>query len=205
MLNFNTVLIAIILALGGCGLWAATDGGQIWTAETARRVAVQESPIDLPRSIAIEDTSLGKTYLGEPQSPILLLDFVFTHCPTVCIAMGAAFRDIQHRLANHPNSSKLRFLSISFDPSDSVDDLKRYLQRFGADTTSWFGARVIEATERAALLNLLGVVAIPSPQEGFVHNAAIYIVVDGKVTEITDFGDTDRTVARILDLLERPT
>ena len=35
--------------LGGClALWAATDGGAAWTAESARRLDVAERPHDLP-------------------------------------------------------------------------------------------------------------------------------------------------------------
>ena len=204
MNSLNTAAIVTILALGSFALWAATEGGHIWTAETARRVAVQRSPLPLPTSIVIDDTRQGRLSLGQFKAPVLLMDFVFTRCPTVCIAMGAEFRDVQRRLAEHPRYADLRFLSISFDPADSVADMQDYLRRFRADTQTWSGARVADAEQRRALLDLLDVIAIPSPQEGFVHNAAIYIVVEGRVHEIIDFGDTQHTLARVLHYLEQP-
>ena len=49
----------------------------------------------------------------------------------------------------------------------------------------------------------LGVIAIPEPDVGFVHNAAFYLIDDGAVVEIIDVDDRRGLMAAIEQRLAR--
>lgn len=86
-------------------------------------------------------------------------------------------------------SDDVQLLSVSFDPRDGEEELSNYLQRFSGDPTSWTVARFAGADVLSAMLNQLGVIVIPEPTIGFIHNAAIYLINGGKVVGIHDYND----------------
>ncbi len=63
---------------------------------------------------------------------VVVVDFFFTHCPSICPKMTASLKRVQQAFAN---DDKLIINSISVDPEhDSVPQLKRYISRFGKNT-----------------------------------------------------------------------
>ena len=52
------------------------------------------------------------------------------------------------------------------------------------------------------MLETLGVVVIPEPRLGFVHNAAFYLIDDGRVVEILDWDDRVELFEAIRQRLE---
>ncbi|MCP4125205.1 MAG: SCO family protein [Bacteroidetes bacterium] len=66
---------------------------------------------------------------------VLVVDFIFTHCPTICPVMTANMREIQKV---HSDIDELQFLSFSVDPGrDSVPRLQYFADLFEADTGNW--------------------------------------------------------------------
>ena len=180
----------VAVLFGGClVLWAATDGGAAWTAEAARRLDIAEQPRVLPDAALrdIGDRPIGLTALDRP---IAVVDFIFTRCPTVCVDLGSTFRDLQGELVSRDWQDKVGLLSLTFDYAhDGPVELAGYLERFGAAPDLWNAARFEREAELDAVLRELGVVVIPEPNVGFVHNTAIYLVDRGRVVGIFDFGD----------------
>ena len=176
--------------LGGClALWAATDGGAAWTAESARRLDVAERPHDLPDATLrdVEDRSIG---LAALERPIAVVDFIYTRCPTVCVALGSTFRDLQGELVSRGWQDRVGLLSLTFDHAhDGPAELAGYLERFGAAPDLWNAARFENEDDLDAVLRDLGVIVIEEPNVGFVHNTAIYLVDRGRVVGIYDFAD----------------
>ena len=183
-----TATVAVLL--GGClALWAATDGGAAWTAESARRLDVAERPQDLPDATLrdVEDRSIG---LAALERPIAVVDFIYTRCPTVCVALGSTFRDLQGELVSRGWQDRVGLLSLTFDHAhDGSAELAGYLARFGAAPDLWNAARFEDEDDLDAVLRDLGVIVIEEPNLGFVHNTAIYLVDRGRVVGIYDFTD----------------
>jgi len=66
---------------------------------------------------------------------ILVVDFIFTHCPTICPDMTANMRKIQKV---HAEEGDIQFLSFSVDPDrDSIQRLQYFADLFDADTSRW--------------------------------------------------------------------
>jgi protein SCO1 len=190
----RTLLASLALVLaGGTALGVVTDGFQAFTTETARRIAVRDHPRPLP--VAPLQTQSGtRIDFADFRGQWLLVDFIYTRCPTVCLALGADFAQLQRLLAEPLATGKVRLLSVSFDPAhDTPARLSDYLQRFGDRGTGWVAARPVTADALAQLKRVFGITVIPDPYGGYTHNAAIHIVDPrGRLVEILDSGDTER-------------
>lgn len=198
----STAAALCVFAVGVAALWQGTDGWSAWTAETARRLKVAENPIPLP-ALDMHDAVRGSGNLPGSDTPFVLIDFIYTRCPTVCLSMGAEFRALQTDLEVRGLGPEVSLLSITFDPQDTQQMLGGYLERFAADTRRWTAASIDDGAELDALLRTLGVVVIPEPTVGFVHNAAVYLVHEGKVAGIYDFDARTDILAAIESLRER--
>lgn len=68
---------------------------------------------------------------------LVLVNFVFTGCSTVCPMQTRALAELQERLPATLRK-RVRLLSISLDPlTDSPAALKAFAERMGADLSSW--------------------------------------------------------------------
>lgn len=66
---------------------------------------------------------------------IVVADFFFTHCLSICPKMTASLKNIQQQL---DKDDKVFINSYSVDPEhDSVPQLKKYADRFGINTGNW--------------------------------------------------------------------
>lgn len=66
---------------------------------------------------------------------VVAVNFIFTSCPSICPPMGAAFAELQHRVAQQ--NLNVRFVSISIDPStDTPQRLAEWAAKF-AGTSAW--------------------------------------------------------------------
>lgn len=78
--------------------------------------------------------SLNKDLKGK----ILVIDFIFTSCPTVCPRLSANMNEIQKAYIKK-NPDLVQFISISVDTKrDSVPALRAYANRFNADHDRWW-------------------------------------------------------------------
>ncbi len=118
----------------------------------------------LPDSI-IAKTKNGKAYtdtvwhklpdfsltnqLGEPVSwetvkgKVVVADFFFTHCPTICPRLTDNMRKLQTSITNAQRVGDktpdfVHFISFSIDPErDSVQELKKWADRFQINPQQW--------------------------------------------------------------------
>lgn len=196
------VAASLVMALGFGVLWWGTDGLTAYTAETARRVEVLRAPRPLP-SARFEDQHGREFSLDEYRGRLLAVEFIYTRCDTICLALGMAFKQIRERVPRQALGRDFALLSISFDPvRDDPPSMQRYARIFGADGTHWRIARVRDATELEALLDAFGIIVIDDGRGGFEHNAAIHLVGrDGRLAEIRDLDEIMPFVDRIGALL----
>jgi protein SCO1/2 len=88
---------------------------------------------------------LGKDVsLNELAGKIIVADFFFTRCPSICPTLTKNMKRLQKTLKindvrKRVDSSFVHFLSISVDPErDSVPILKKYADKYGVNHDNWW-------------------------------------------------------------------
>lgn len=202
----RTLLASLLLLLaGGIGLGAATAGFQAFTTEAARRITVLEHPVNIP-DVTLENQSGVQLKFSSLRGKWLLVDFIYTRCPTFCVALGSEFAQLQDLLAGPLAQGRLQLLSISFDPvHDTPVQLSAYLQRSRSHGLNWLATRPVDARGRDQLKLAFGITVIPdSSSGGFTHNAAIHLVdPQGRLVEIFDLGNPSLVARTLLARQER--
>lgn len=188
---------ATILGAGTSAFLAETEGLAAFTSEAGRRLAVARSPIPLP-PVALRDGWGVRLQLPATGRP-LLVELVYTNCPSLCASLGASFARIQEGLERVGAASAMQLLSVSFDPArDGPAELRAYALAHGADPVRWRVAAPVSEPELRALLDALQVVVIPDGEGGFVHNAALHLIDrQGRLAAILDPEEVDRAVAEL--------
>lgn len=189
---FRTALLSAVLALAGyaAAAWLTHDF-QVWTAEGARRLEVALQPVPSP-AVEVDgpgiDPQALSHYLAAGQS-VTLVDFVYTRCQTVCLAMGSSFQQLQRALQER--GGKVKLLSISFDGShDTPGVLQAYAARLSADPALWRFVRVRDPQGTQRLLADFQVVVVPDGRGDFEHNAALLVVGQkGRLVRVFDYAE----------------
>ena len=107
---------------------------------------------------------------------IVVTNFVFTHCPSICPKMAEQMLRVQEEFSTKDD---LRLISFSIDPvRDTVERLKWYTEKIGADDDVWSFVRadkdVIQATSDSLLVFQEKDENVPG---GFNH-ASQFILID---------------------------
>jgi protein SCO1/2 len=197
--------LAFLLA-GGAVFSAATDQFQAFTTEAARRLAVQRHPVEIPAA-GLQTQSGAHIQLSDFRGKWLVIDFIYTRCPSYCIALGGEFAQLQDRLAGPIAQGKVQLLSISFDPDHDIpSQLAAYLahSRDRDRGRGWLAARPIDPDGLAQIKRAFGVTVIADGLGGYTHNAAIHLVDPrGRLVGIFDLGDPEPVTRAVLQRLGR--
>ncbi|SHH05356.1 SCO family protein [Pollutimonas bauzanensis] len=189
-------LLAAILLVCGLGLGAIclqTDGFTVLTTEAARRADVLRHPRAVPDSPLRGGSGASTTLLRNLRSDgrVAIVNFMYTRCFSICLAMGAQFQQLQAQIQGRGLAGKVRLLSISFDQADTPELLSRYERRMAADPVIWQSMAIAGAGPRLALLDAFGIVVVPAAWGQYEHNAAYHIVTPGgRLVRIVDMDDT---------------
>ena len=196
MLKTAFASVFLVLVAYSCAAWLTHDF-QVWTAEGARRLEVALLPVATP-AIQVQASS------GPPQSlrqmladgqTVTLVDFIYTRCQTVCLALGSTYQQMQASLQSArvagAAQSRVQLLSVSFDSQrDDQQALTDYAARMNADAAIWRLVRVPEPKDLERLLADFQVVVVASSQGDFEHNAALLVVDShGRLVRIFDYVD----------------
>lgn len=128
---------------------------------------------------------------------VVVMDFVFTTCTTVCPVLSSVFARVQHRLGDRLGRG-VKLVSVSLDPvRDSPARLKAYAAKHGAGPHwSWLTGKQ-EEVER--VLRGLGAYT-----PNFSAHVPMVLVGDGRSgrwTRLNGFPAVDRIVASVDELL----
>lgn len=122
---------------------------------------------------------------------VLVLDFFFTSCRTVCPVQTSRMAQVQERL---DDTAGVHLISFSVDPeTDTPDVLKAYAGRYGADSTRWsFLTGAPEAMDEVVAGYWQIVERIPRPDgAGFdIAHSERFVLVD-RAGQIRGFYKTD--------------
>ena len=85
-----------------------------------------------------------KDGVADTSNRIIVADFFFTHCPTICPTLTTNMKRLQQSITNaqrvgDKSPNFIQFLSFSIDPErDSVPRLKAWADRFQIDPSNWW-------------------------------------------------------------------
>jgi protein SCO1 len=196
MLRTTVATMAIALVLGAA-LWQGTDGLRAFTTEGMRRLSVMEQPRPVP-AVRLVDMRGRELTLADEIGRVVVVEFIYTTCPTICVALGESFARLRDQIRTAGLANRVRLISISFDLRDSPEALRDYAQAHGADGRLWVTARPENEQALRALLKTFGVTVIPDGDGGFVHNAALHVVErQGRLVAIFDIGEEAQVLAWI--------
>lgn len=188
------------LALGLFVWWQATLGFRALTWESYRRLQVEARPLDVP-NVRLEDHQGQRFDMASLQDKILIVNFFYSRCTTICSVTGMVYARLQEALLQHGYQDRVSLLSISLEPQhDSPSQLKRYLQRFTNKVNGpWRAVRMTTEEDNRHLLQRLGVVSIPDGMGGIKHNAASHVIdPNGRLVRIVD----ESNLSQILDSIQ---
>lgn len=161
----------------GMNLGLTTPASQTTTASSA----VKDAAVSTGAKLAIPDVQLydqdGRKvhfYSDLVRDRIVVINFIFTSCTTICPPLGATFARVQKELGERAGRD-VRFVSISVDPAtDTPERLKAWGAKFhaGAAWTFVTGDRPLINE----LLLALGATSA-SPQD---HSPTVLIVDDAR-------------------------
>ncbi len=78
-----------------------------------------------------------KVSLDDLKGKILVVDFFFSRCPSICPGLAMSMKRLQDSFKK--NDSIVQFISISVDPEhDSVPQLRKFADRYNANHDSWW-------------------------------------------------------------------
>ena len=78
-----------------------------------------------------------KVSLDDLHGKILVVDFFFTTCPTICPGLALSMKRLQNSFRK--NDSIVQFVSISIDPErDSVPRLRAFADKYNANHDTWW-------------------------------------------------------------------
>jgi protein SCO1 len=176
-------LLVFVLLVGIGALARETDGFRVVTSAGARQLSIERTPQALPDARLVDQD--GTPFrLSDYEGRLVLVDFIYTRCPTICTALGDDFAQLRQPMGG---TRPIDLLSISFDPTDDRAALQLYGDRFGAKPPRWRIAAPADARTRAELLHRFGVVVIPDGLGGFIHNDAVYLIdARGRLARILD-------------------
>jgi len=119
--------------------------------------------------------------LDDLKGKIIVLDFFFTHCPTICPKLAVSMRKLQKSFPN--NDSIVQFVSISIDPQhDSVAQLRKWASEFNVNPDSWWlGTGNRDSTYAFALKELKASVADADVDTAFIHTQNFFLLDKDRV------------------------
>ncbi len=121
---------------------------------------------------------LGDTVtLDSLKGKVLVIDFFFTHCPTICPGLARSMKRLQDSFKGE-NDSIVQFLSISIDPEhDSVPQLRQFANRYTSNHDSWWFLTGNKAEiYNFALNELKASVADANVDTAFIHTENFFLL-----------------------------
>lgn len=125
---------------------------------------------------------LGKAVsLNDLQGKILVIDFFFTHCPTICPGLARNMKKLQDAFVK--NDSIVQFISISIDPEhDSVPALRKFADQYNANHDSWwFVTGDKKDIYDFALHEIKASVADPGVDTAFIHTENYFLLDTNRI------------------------
>lgn len=197
-----------VLAVGLAAIFQSTAGGSAFTTETLRRTAVAQAPMRVPDFRVLDAQGQAHSLRGllSQGGRVVIVDFVYTRCTTLCLALGTVFQQLQAKIVEQGLQSQVSLLSISFDPlQDGPPVLADYAKRMRMQPGVWSLVSLRDEADRRRLLDSFGIMVLPAPLGEFEHNAALHVVgSDGRLVRILGLDEAAAALKLALQLSQPP-
>ncbi|MBK8609331.1 MAG: SCO family protein [Chitinophagaceae bacterium] len=122
-----------------------------------------------------------KVSLDDLKGRILVINFFFTRCPTICPGLTKSMKRLQDSFLK--NDSIVQFISISVDPEhDSVPQLRKFADRYNANhDTWWFVTGDKKEIYDFALNELKAGLADTEVDSAFIHTENFFLLDSNRV------------------------
>lgn len=163
-----------------------------------RRDDITRNPRVLP-DVPLEDQDGERFRLADLHGRMVLLEFVYTRCGTLCLALGTAFEQLRRRIDAAGLTGEALLLTVSFDPDyDDPEHLATFADRHGGAGPDWRFARPTDSAALIALLDACGIVVVPDGFGGYVHNGAIHVIDrQGRLVRVLGLAALDEAMAEL--------
>lgn len=194
------MVLALLLSLGPADLaWAHDDKHDQHhrkeTGKVANAGAVDLKLLDL--KLVNQNGDPVRFKRDVIADKIIVMDFIYTSCTTICPVLSALMAQVQRRLGDRVGA-EVRLVSISVDPTtDTPGRLKAYARKVGAKPGWTFLTGYKPTVDR-----LLTALEVYTPD--FEDHPAIVLVGDGHTgswSRFYGFPSPDQTIARVHELL----
>ncbi|HXB08294.1 MAG TPA: SCO family protein [Puia sp.] len=158
-------------------------------------------------NIRLQD-QLGDTVsLDSLNGKVILIDFFFTHCASICPILTRNMRHLQDALklkdySKRVDTTFVKFISLTVDPGhDSPTVIKRYADRYGVNSDVWWMLTGPKKTIYDFALNelKLGLQDSVSVDSNFVHTDYIALLDKDRVIRGYYHGTDTAAIARLRD------
>ncbi|MCR8850384.1 SCO family protein [Rossellomorea sp. SC111] len=149
-----------------------------------------------------EKTSLTALNKGK----IMVADFIFTNCDTVCLPMTANMAKLQKKIAEAGLDDEVQLVSISVDPEhDTPEVLKEYSSRYEFDAGNWsfLTGYSRDEIESFANVSFKTPAAAVEGSDQFVHGTSFYLVSENGVLLKQYEGVSNPPYEEIIEDMER--
>lgn len=151
---------------------------------------------------------LGDTVtLDQEDGKVIVADFFFTHCASICPILTRNIRRLQDGLkikneVKRVDTTFVRFLSFSVDPvRDSVPVIKKYADRWGVNSDVWWMLTGEKKTIYDFALNelKLGIQDSVTVDSNFVHTDYVVLLDKNRVIRGYYHGTDTAALSKLAD------
>lgn len=133
------------------------------------------------RNIRFTNQLGKKVSLDDLHGKVLVMDFFFTRCPSICPGLAKSMKRLQDSFVK--NDSIVQFISISIDPvHDSVPNLRKFADKYNANhDTWWFVTGDKNEIYNFALQELKANVADANVDTAFIHTENFFLLDSNRI------------------------
>lgn len=133
------------------------------------------------KNIAFTNQMGKQVSLDDLKGKVLVFDFFFSRCPSICPGMAKAMKRLQDSFVKNPEI--VQFISVSIDPEhDSVAQLRKFADRFNVNHDSWwFVTGNKKEIYDFAIRELKASIADPNVDTAFIHTENFFLVDSNRV------------------------
>jgi len=128
------------------------------------------------KDIAFTNQLGKKVHLYDLHGKIVVLDFFFTRCPSICPGLAKSMKRLQDSFIK--NDSIVQFVSISIDPKyDSVAQLRKFADHFNINHDTWWMVTGDKKDIYAFAINEVRAnIADPGVDTAFIHTENFFLL-----------------------------
>jgi protein SCO1 len=185
-------LMVVLTVLAGCGK------GNV---EESFPMSVEVGELE-----AVDQNGEKVTLSSLNKDKIMIADFIFTNCETVCLPMTANMAELQREIKKAGLQDEVQLVSISIDPKqDTPETLTEYSKRHSADYSNWsfLTGYAREEIESFANVSFKTPAAKVEGSNQFVHATSFFLVSESGTLLNKYEGVSDPPLEEIIKDIEK--